>query len=132
MAHWFDSYVGLPVTHGGRSREQGVDCWGLARLIYREQLGIELEAFDYPPEKEIEEAIILSEIETEHWKKVESPQEFDLVLFHVPKGGPLCHLGVCLDPWYFVHVTKKGIFRMRHDAMLWTGRREGFYRHVDR
>lgn len=39
--HWATHYVGLPYLAGGRDRA-GLDCWGLLRLVYLEQRGIEL------------------------------------------------------------------------------------------
>ena len=38
---WANAYVGLPWADLGRDRT-GCDCWGLARLVYAEQLGIAL------------------------------------------------------------------------------------------
>ena len=42
--HWYESYVGLPWKLGGRDHA-GLDCWGLIRLAYKEQLGCELPSF---------------------------------------------------------------------------------------
>lgn len=41
MSHWILNYLRLPYAPGGRDH-RGVDCWGLLRLVYAEQLGIEL------------------------------------------------------------------------------------------
>lgn len=42
---WADAYVGLPWKNGGRARD-GLDCWGLARLVAAERFGAELPAYD--------------------------------------------------------------------------------------
>ena len=42
IAPWAAQYVGLPFKNGGREREAGVDCYGLLRLVYLEQFGLEL------------------------------------------------------------------------------------------
>ena len=38
---WYEDYLGLPWALGGRDRN-GIDCWGLVRLVHKELLGIEL------------------------------------------------------------------------------------------
>ena len=43
-ALWYESYMDLPWKLGGRDRK-GLDCWGLVRLVYKEQLNIELPSF---------------------------------------------------------------------------------------
>lgn len=36
MTHWATRFIGLPYLPGGRERD-GVDCWGLLRLVYWEE-----------------------------------------------------------------------------------------------
>ena len=38
---WANKYVGLPWAWKGRTSE-GVDCYGLLRLVYRDERGIAL------------------------------------------------------------------------------------------
>lgn len=41
MSHWAAKYIGLPYVPGGREKD-GVDCWGLLRLIYKEEMQLDL------------------------------------------------------------------------------------------
>lgn len=41
---WCQKYVGLPFLDGGRA-SQGLDCWGLVRLVFAKEKGIELPAY---------------------------------------------------------------------------------------
>ena len=42
---WSNDYIKVPFKDHGRTKE-GSDCWGLARIIYQERLGIILPTYD--------------------------------------------------------------------------------------
>lgn len=39
--NWLDRYIGLPWKIGGRELHGGIDCWGLVRLVMRDEAGID-------------------------------------------------------------------------------------------
>lgn len=41
-----DQYLGIPFLNKGRDREVGLDCWGLAMVIFHDR-GIELPEYNY-------------------------------------------------------------------------------------
>jgi cell wall-associated NlpC family hydrolase len=107
--HWVDSYIGLPYLPHGRDR-QGIDCWGLIMLIYREQLGIELDSMAYnmvqARRASIESLNTAFAAETaQRWHKIAIPQLWDVVTFTL--HGLVYHAGCALDDRLMVHTENK-------------------------
>ena len=126
--HWSNSYVGLPYLTGGRDRD-GVDCWGLVRLVHAEQFQNDLPSFadEYgsPHDIRIQELIARHR---EGWGRVDDPQPGDVVVFRV--WGGLQHVGVVTEPGKFLHVRAGRTATVeRLDGSVWRNRVEGIYRY---
>lgn len=92
MNHWALNYIGLPYRSGGRDRE-GVDCWGLLRLIYRERKGIllpDLPGIDAGGVLEISREILARH--HENWFEIGMPADMDVVAMSM--RDTLHHVGV--------------------------------------
>lgn len=93
--HWSAAFVGIPFADLGRTRE-GVDCYGLACVVYRERLGIELPTYagGYVSSLERKEvaSIIGGEADGALWERVDDAGDCDLLVFKA--GGLERHLGL--------------------------------------
>jgi probable lipoprotein NlpC len=108
MRHWSSRYIGIPWLAGGRSFE-AADCYGLAYLVYREELGIELRSYDqfYVTAEEREEIaeLIAGGMARGPWREVEidDAREFDGVI--IRRGGFASHIGVVVSHGLMLHVS---------------------------
>lgn len=102
-------YLVIPFIPHGRTF-QGCDCWGLVRLIYKEELNIDLPSFTTEYDKlnpvEIEDVIGLNK-ETIKYVEVkdEDFKEFDLLLFE--QYGKDSHIGLYVDNDYYIHTNRR-------------------------
>ena len=75
----FSRYIGLPFKCGGRD-QNGLDCWGLVVLLYRELRGIELPACTgYESIDDWRTIRTLIDTACANWTVVETPTMFDVV-----------------------------------------------------
>lgn len=132
MTGWL-SYVGIPFVERGRDRD-GVDCWGLFRLFYREQLGIDLPSYRDDYQSTGDRLAILrlvrEQLDTGRWESVtEEPAFGDAIVIRI--HGQPWHVAVALGDGDMLH-SRRGadtcIESLR--SVLWRSRIEGFYRYV--
>lgn len=124
-------YIGLEYGDKGRG-PRFYDCWGLVRLVYRNEAGIHLPAYDanYQASRDHIGVADLIESEISAWRQVESPAPLDLVILTI--GGVPCHCGVAISEDEMLHVLQGcACVRERFASPRWANRIEGFYRHRD-
>jgi len=114
MSSWAVRYVGLPWELAGRDRK-GIDCWGLHRLIYAEQLGVDLPSHgDMETEDLIAVAKRIDEVKAQgDWIRVQGePREFDAVmmsgrrLLGQPRTRTDIHVGTHAGRGRLIHVER--------------------------
>jgi hypothetical protein len=125
---WHNKYIGLPYKHNGRD-QSGIDCWGLARLVYQEQFGIDLPSLvaDYEGDsgKNIRELV---NIQKESWQLVNTPEVPDLCVFRI-LGQPI-HIGIYTGNRNFLHINEGHTSIIESlDSPKWAKRLEGIYRY---
>lgn len=128
-------YTAIPYVSKGRDPESGVDCWGLLRLFYAEQFGIDLPPHDerYAHADSRGEVALLAadEIQTS-WVQVSEPRYGDAVVLALARRP--FHVGVFVGAGRFLHALDPRVNTVieRLDAPAWRRRIEGYYRHADR
>lgn len=136
MRAWTEKYLTIPFREHGRTRD-GVDCYGLACLVYQEELGMTLPSYTeaYATTQDAEEIRRLLHHELgSHWRPIPltEAREFDGVIFRI-LGHPT-HFGLVLQAPWFLHsikdtIAQAGKVRMeRWDSMLWAKRVMGAVR----
>ena len=141
---WVRKYMKLEFKPHGRDWD-GVDCYGLLRLIYREQLDIELPSYDESYERTSDgqavEGVLKEKCqEAEEWSAIEPGREaeYDAALLkgYFREGGKLIpalmHVGVVAAPGILIHCERginASLADYRNDPRFKSGFIEGFYRH---
>lgn len=128
---WVTKYIGLPYANVGRDGSTGVDCWGLVRLAYKNEKGMDLPLHDkdyiHGYNSEQTSKVIISE-EADNWHVVTSPQEFDVVVFNL--AGKPSHIGLIVDATTFIHnLEGRNVSIGKLDSFVWKKRIDNFYRH---
>ena len=126
----YDKYIGLPYKDNGRDID-GIDCWGLVRLYYKQELNIDLpsytDEYDGPYDTNVTRAIGLYK---DSWNKTNTPSVGDVVLFNI--YGEPAHVGVYIGNNKFIHSREnKDSVIESLNSVKWNKRLEGIYKHSE-
>lgn len=130
---WSNRFIGIPFEEFGRTRE-GADCWGLACIIYREELGISLPEYlgDYASVEEHGEiaALIDDGAASPLWVPVEGPAiAFDIAVFR--RGRLSTHIGVVIRHGVMIHMQGEDCAKLsNYRSGAWGNRLMGHWRHA--
>ena len=124
-----EPFIGLPYQDMGRDYN-GVDCWGLVYLVYRDVLGITIPTYAEgctAPFERAQRASVVTNCITD-WSRRDpgAEQVGDAVLMRMM--GHLCHVGVLAPNGLILHSEegRNTILEERSSANL-AHRIEGFY-----
>ena len=127
----FDRYIGIPFKDKGRDFD-GCDCWGLIRLIYKNEFNINLPEYldAYVSTANRKSVAEFADAEKLNWIAVTSRPSFgDVILFRI-YGLPM-HIGMAIGKRQMIHILKgadSGVERF--DNLIWKNRILGVYRHA--
>jgi len=128
-----NKYLGFPYKHQGRD-VNGVDCWGLIKLVYKDFLNVDLldTKEDYANDWAVQGKNYFIENYYKEWDKTENPILLDIVLFK-NINGIANHAGLYLSQNKILHTCKLGtIITKLNSFNLFKLTLEGFYRYKNK
>lgn len=125
---WSNRYIGIPWARedGGRS---GTHCWGLVRLVYAEQFGIELADYGGSQGERTDAVLIADKRREWPWQTIQQPRPGDVAVFQI--GGVDDHVGIIVEGRLMLHVARGRTAEVVSiDAPQWRHRLAGLHRHA--
>jgi len=129
---WSNDYVGIPFQDVGRTRE-GCDCWGLACIVYANELQITLPSYAdaYETTADQDRVSELLAKRDDPWSQVkpEMRAPFDLLLFR--QGRHDTHVGIVIEPRTMLHMARGDHAKIEAPTSpLWSSRFVAVFRHA--
>lgn len=127
-------YIGVPFLNNGRHLDRGCDCWGLVRLIWKNEFGFtvpsHLGIYDVNDDPSMDKSIQAHWDEKE-WVQIEPglEQPGDGVLMRLA-GLPI-HIGIVAGEGKMIHTFVGANSALEnYRSTRWEKRIAGFWRHV--
>jgi len=127
---WHNKYIGIPFLDKGRDTD-GIDCWGLVRLVYKQEYNIDLPNFstDYEADDAERMKDLLAQYK-EGWEKLDAPTEGCIVLFNIL--GVESHMGIAVSSTHFLHARDRYDSAIESfDSVGWRNRITGYYKYSE-
>jgi cell wall-associated NlpC family hydrolase len=129
MYAWVKKYIGVPFASNGRTVE-GCDCYGLVRLVLRDEYGIGLPELsdDYSDALNLRETAKLfsDNLPVLAGEKLDGPQERAVVV--ITERGAAAHVGIVAGGGCILHTgVKTGSVCQRETHPGLRGRIQGYY-----
>lgn len=122
---WAADYVGIPYKNRGASVD-GVDCYGLVRLIFQREYGVALPDLRYASADSFLEAEGAVMQARPDWHKVQYPVPGSILLLRF--WGEPVHVAVVLDHEFMLHCLRGHHSAIeRFNGPKWQHRIEGAY-----
>ncbi len=100
---WWGKYIGVPFVDGGRTIADGLDCWGLFRLVYAERLGVDLPTYGEISAKDLMAVARAMRSGADRWRGVVKPRALDGVLMRFYNSSNNGHCGVMVSAKAMLH-----------------------------
>jgi cell wall-associated NlpC family hydrolase len=129
MYEWVKKYIGIPFVSNGRTMD-GCDCYGLVRLVLRNEYGVELPELsdDYADALNVAETarLFAEKLPALAGEKIAAAQEKAVVV--ITEHGVAAHIGIAAGGGYILHTgIKTGSVCQRETHPGLRGRIEGYY-----
>jgi cell wall-associated NlpC family hydrolase len=126
---WVKKYIGIPFVSNGRTL-QGADCYGLVRLVLKNEYNIELPELsdDYSNALNLEqtEKMFKENLPVLTAEKISAPEERSVIV--ITEHGVPAHIGIYAGGGFILHMVQKtGSICQKETHPALRGRIEGYY-----
>lgn len=108
MSHLLGKYIGIPFVKR-KDKLDGADCFGLVRLIYREEVNTDI--FKHQSDADNIRSIIIEYMQEsqKNWINVKNPQMFDVIAMARDPYHPniIQHYGIYIGNGKMIHTLKE-------------------------
>lgn len=103
----WSEYVGIPFVDGGRDAS-GLDCWGLVRLIYAQEVGAILPSYGEISAANLTAVArqITGGADTDEWFEPDVPEPLDVAVMRLNGSRWAGHVGIVTAPGRIIHIER--------------------------